>query len=113
MWRIYYGDGTVFSSKDGSPWDAPRQNVQVIVQSDERVGWRWISGKDYFFFDEKRGGWRETDEWHDPLISTLYPVVLFGRWMADQEWASLFARVKSELGDKQGWLMTEGDRRDG
>lgn len=112
MWRIYYGDGTVFSDQDGDPWAAPRQNVQVIVQVDARTGWRWISGKDYFFFDVERGGWRETDEWRDPLISTRHPVILFGRWMADEEWAALFARVKRELGDKQGWLMTEGDRRD-
>lgn len=113
MWRIYYGDGSVFSSDDGSAFEAPRANVQVIVESDPRVGWRWISGYDYFVLDPGRGGWRETNEFglYDYLQRAKQPLVLFGRWLSDDEWSRLFSRVRSELGPKSGWLVTE-DRRD-
>ena len=29
-WRIYYGDGTTFTSKQGTPADAPNSGVQVV-----------------------------------------------------------------------------------
>lgn len=31
-WRIYYGDGSTYSDRDGSPFFAPTLNVQVIAQ---------------------------------------------------------------------------------
>lgn len=30
-WKAYYSDGSTFSSNDGTPWQAPRYGVQVIV----------------------------------------------------------------------------------
>ena len=30
-WRIYYGDGSTFSDRDGSPYDAPPTNVQCVA----------------------------------------------------------------------------------
>ena len=33
-WTIYYGDGTPFSSEDGSPAAAPPLNVQVVAAVD-------------------------------------------------------------------------------
>jgi hypothetical protein len=112
-WRVYYGDGSTFSDADGSPFAAPRSNVQVIIERDARVGWRWISGYDYFVLDPERGGWRETNEFglFDYLQRAGQPLVLFGRWLTDEEWHRLFTRVKSDLGPKDGWLVTE-DRRD-
>lgn len=112
MWRIYYEDGSTYSSDSGSPYCAPRQGVIVIVQSDDRVGWRWISGQDFYVYEKSRGGWRETAEFgmYDHLIRARRPLVLFGRWIDDETWQKLHARAKEELGPKQGWLMTE-DRR--
>jgi hypothetical protein len=112
VWTIYYGNGSTFSDGDGSPFEAPRRDVQVIVQSDPRVGWRWISGRDYFVWEPERGGWRETDDWRDHALDARQPLILFGRWLTDAEWAALFARVKAELPPKEGWLVTEA-RRDG
>lgn len=111
-WRIYYGDGSTFSDADGSPFAAPRSNVQVIIERDARVGWRWISGYDYFVLDPERGGWRETNEFglFDYLQRAKQPLVLFGRWLTDAEWHRLFTRVKSDLGPKDGWLVTEDCR---
>lgn len=58
-WRIYYSDGTTFSSDDGLPKDAPAWDIQVIIQPDSRVGLRTISHKDFFLFI--RGVWIGVD----------------------------------------------------
>ena len=40
-WRIYYGDGSTFSSADGAPSDAPSTNVQAIaLEADPTIGRR-------------------------------------------------------------------------
>lgn len=110
-WKIFYSDGSTYSDDDGDIFDAPRQDVQAIIELDARVGWRWCSGGDYFYFDPDRGGWNSSDMIWDYLIRCKHPLVLIGRQMRDDEWSKLFARVKAEVGEKTGWLKSE-DRRD-
>jgi hypothetical protein len=53
-WRIYYGDGTTFSSEDGSASSAPPLNVQAIAQAlpdDPTVGRKTVSQYDFYWFD--------------------------------------------------------------
>jgi hypothetical protein len=38
LWRIYYSDGSTYSSKEGSPESAPPFGVMTIVQEDTNVG---------------------------------------------------------------------------
>jgi len=38
QWRIYYGDGSTYSSNDGSPQSASPYDVQAIVQPDKEAG---------------------------------------------------------------------------
>lgn len=113
-WRIYYGDGSVFTDADGSPSDAPRENVQIIVTQDDAVGYRICTTLDFFIFDPGRGGWRETNQWgmYDHLVHCPQPLVLMGRFMPNDQWIALLRKVKTELGPKQGWLMNEV-KRDG
>jgi hypothetical protein len=112
-WRLYYENGSVFTDADGTPWDAPRQAVQMAVQEDPRVGYRYVSGEDYFYYEAERGGWNVTAQWgmFDHLLRAARPCVLFGRQMSDAGWSALHGRIKREMGDKEGWLVTE-DRRD-
>ena len=35
-WKIFYADGSTFSSADGTPAQAPATNVEVIVQQNSR-----------------------------------------------------------------------------
>lgn len=107
-WIIFY-EGHEFSSDDGSPWDAPRQGVQIIAQKDDFLGYTLIHGKDYFYFEEDRGGWSTCDQFgiYDHLIRAEIPCALFGRMMSDQGFQQLFHRVKGELGEKQGWSQRE------
>jgi hypothetical protein len=110
-WRIWYGDGSDYSDRQGSPFEAPRVDVQVIAQFNEQVGYEVISGGDYFYWEPERGGWRTTSGFglYDHLIRCKQPLILFGRHMTDAEWTRLFLKVKAELGDKQAWL--QGERR--
>lgn len=108
-WVIYYGDGTRFTNEDGTPWDAPRVDAQAVAQGDSRCGYRLIGGHDYIYWEPERGGWGTTDGFGlwDHMVRCKHPLVLFGRQMDDASWHSLWMRIRSELGDKQGWLMTE------
>lgn len=45
-WRIYYGDGSTYSDRDGSPFDAPAGNVQVISQEQDNGRCTPLSGID-------------------------------------------------------------------
>lgn len=107
---IFYGDGARFSSDDGSVFDAPRQNVQVIAQQDADVGYRVISMSDFFCFDPVCGGWYGTDFLYDYLLRCKQPVVLFGRQMAPKDWQKFHFEVTQYLGPKSGWLPGERNR---
>ena len=102
-WRVYTSDG-VFTSDDGSPWDAPRQDVQVIVQQDDAAGYRLIHSKDYFYWEEDRGGWNGGDTFamFDHLLRAKHPCVIFGRMLSDEAWRELFHRVKADIGPRTG-----------
>ncbi len=57
-WRIYYKDGSTFSDKDGTPFEAPGLGAEVIVQENANVArghssdFANIHGKDYFCWDD-------------------------------------------------------------
>ena len=57
-WRIYYTDGSTYSDRDGSPFDAPTDGVQIIAQEDPgpargfQVDFKNLHGKDFFVWDE-------------------------------------------------------------
>lgn len=71
-WRIYYGDGSTFSNKDGAPEDAPITNVQVIVQPHRQSGRYWQTARDYYIY------------WGDHWVGTDIAGVL--DFLADRHW---------------------------
>lgn len=46
-WRIYFGDGSVWSDQDGPPEKAPHDDVQVIVAAGPD---RLQHGRDWYWF---------------------------------------------------------------
>ena len=107
-WKIYYEDGRVFSNEDGQPFDAPRVGVQVIVQGRDG-SYELVHGKDYFYWEPRRGGWYSTDQFgaFDHLIRAERQCLLIGRMLADDEWQALWTRVKSECGPRTGRYARE------
>lgn len=110
-WRVYYSDGSVFTEQDGTPYDAPRTDVQVIAQEKEG-DYEIVHGRDYFYFEESRGGWHTSDIFgaFDHLCRADRQCLLFGRMMADPAWRELFARVKLDVGPRSGRWSREYHR---
>ena len=97
------------------PWDAPRLDVMAIASYSEKVGFYWIYGSDYFYFEEDRGGWQKADQFTlwDHLVRAWQPCVLFGRMLSDKDWDELWQRIQTDFSglEKNGWLEREGDVR--
>jgi len=111
-WRIYYEGGKVFTSEDGSPYDAPRIGVQVIAEEHPAAGYELIFGSDYYCFDPDRRGWWRGDIFTamDHLMRARRQCLLFGRIVDDEEWRALFERINIELGPRAGRVTTEPRR---
>lgn len=56
-WKIWYDDGSTFSSEDGKAEAAPSEGVQIVA---EIRGKRKIlhHGGEYYRWDRKKGQWR-------------------------------------------------------
>lgn len=83
--RIIYGDGSTFTDADGSPYDAPRLNVQCIVGPDRHNGRYIVSDKDAYWWEEHQERWRGGDR-HGEWIYMLRlgpRVVLYGEQIDD------------------------------
>jgi len=52
MWKIFYGDKTTFSYKDGTPNQAPAFNVICIVQKDPNTKRSIMHGWDWYYFND-------------------------------------------------------------
>ncbi len=95
-WVIYYGDGSTYSDLDGPAWDAPTQNVQILVRESNKgnTGFRAMHAKDGYVW--KNGEWYGVDVmglW-DYLLNTRGPTkVIFGRWTSDDNFDSIYRRA--------------------
>jgi hypothetical protein len=97
-WIIFYGDGTTFTNQDGEPWEAPRQNVQVVVRRDETEGRRLGYDRDYYCWHEGEQQWIPHDE--HGLIYYLntepYCIRLCGYWISDREFQTILAQANTD-----------------
>ena len=105
-WKIYYGDGSTFTDADGEPYDAPRTNVQMVVQPDDHHGYELCSEFDYYYFEPETWGWYGADiftVW-DVMVRCRQPLILFGRMLSTPEYRALVTRVLDELpAPKTAW----------
>jgi hypothetical protein len=94
MWKIFYGDGSTFSSTDGDLTDAPSTNVQIIVQENESTGHYNQSGSDYYI-------WRD-DHWWGVDIFGLFDflmesgLVKFGRTIESSKFTKVYRQAKDD-----------------
>lgn len=108
-WRIYYGDGSVYSEQDGSPFEAPTTNVQVIAQSDTSSATGRIlihtrlTGEGYYCWRDDGYGWDNHDQagFFDYLFNYRGPkAVIFGRTILTEKYLAIVGRAAAEgLGD--------------
>ena len=88
-WIIFYTGGDIFTSAMGSPWEAPRRDIQSIASSRPGGGHYNVNQRDYYYYEADNGGWNEANDlftvW-DHLIRADRPLVVFGRMLSDENW---------------------------
>ncbi len=93
QWVIHYADGSNFSSEDGPPEAAPRAEVIVAVQIDERCGFIPWFNDDYYCWQD--GQWIPHNA--DGLcqyLDTVYPAIrLRGYTIRDDAFQKIFAKA--------------------
>jgi hypothetical protein len=95
-WRIYYGDGTTFSSLDGETEDAPALNVQAIVQLDKQVGRHIVSRRDFYIYRD--GEWYGVD-WFGLLDHLMdLGIVKAGRTLSNEDYERIYMSAASDPG---------------
>ena len=91
-WRIYYDNGTTFSSVDGTWNEAPGDGVQVVVEYYDDESREVHLARDYYIFDEgKTYGTNRLEPWLHK-----HNIVKFGRWSANGSFAQLVKRAKAD-----------------
>lgn len=101
-WIVYYGDGTRFTWEDGTPFDAPRTNVQLIVVEDDKEdqdGWLFQSDAEYYYYDSHLDIWYVADTFamYDILIRCRTPLVLFGRYIDRDQFNAILRKAVDDV----------------
>lgn len=99
-WRIYYGDGSTFSSDDGLPQDSPPWGVVAIVSRNgddpREISVMMGTGFDYFV-------WDGVDWWGgdfvgliDRLATRTAHVVCFGRTITTDQYQKVTQKASKD-----------------
>ena len=112
-WKILYGNKKTFSNLDGEPWEAPRENVQVVVRRSSKDRGRWVTEpsnegfwiwkKDRWYGVDAAGLWGYRYFYMEPLT------VLYGTYIRDEDWEGWIKDwIRAELNDeKDAWTKHE------
>lgn len=92
-WKLYYGDGSTFSSDQG--WTgahaAPAWGVQCIVQADEQVGRHLVTNGDYYVYRD--GSWLGLDLIGLIDYLTDLGIVKVGRFLPRQAYQDILSKA--------------------
>jgi hypothetical protein len=114
-WRIYYGDDSTFSNLEGTIWEVPPRDVQVIIQTDRDHGWASQTGSDYYVWDNRGDGerWWGVDIFglFDYLLEPGPRKVLFGRTVTSERFGEIFRRAKADPGFERKTAFRRQERR--
>jgi hypothetical protein len=113
-WIVFYTDGSVFTSANGTPWKAPRTDVQRIANCKEghEKDWYNVQSYDYFYYEKARGGWNEAKDWQTVMLHLLRasrPLVVFGSMLSDREWEQTHKRMNEYCERHYKWLIGQSD----
>lgn len=109
-WKIYYSDGSTYSSTDGSIKDSPGGGVQVITTIDDAVGKILLARQDFY--------WWTGEEWlgGDVFGLALYILhhvgwqkILLGELMSYSKYKAIYniAYEDQSMPHKSAWYKWE------
>lgn len=105
MFRIYYGDGTVFG---GAPERAPTENVQAIAWNDPDTsvgdtGRVVLTDWDFYIYSDHVGSWHGTNKYADLLLHLKkgcgpggVRAVLQGEWIGREQFKAIRERARTD-----------------
>ena len=99
QWRIWYADGTQFSSDDGDPADAPGLGIVVLAQTGGNHGnpftvsaesFKTVHGYDWYIWSD--GQWFATNLMGlcQHFVEPGYKVIKMGRWVSEEIWLAAY-----------------------
>lgn len=94
-WRLYYDDGTTFSSEDGAPDEAPLDGVVGVGEEDDTGRRQTYWGADYYFWTGD--GWAggniaDLERW----LRRVLPQLKYGRWAPQTLWQKVRAIIRHD-----------------
>ena len=97
-WKIYYVDGSTFSSQDGGPEDAPGWGVAAIAQEDEIVDTQIHHLRDFYCFAVEFGGWAGLDHYGfaQYLSRPGFKIVKLGDFMPTKSYRDLITTIRDD-----------------
>jgi hypothetical protein len=104
LWKVYYGDGSMFSDEDGPLAEVPTLNVQAIVQRDtadlvNNVGRRILTQRDFYWWSDQENEWFGGGDLFglfDYLQRPGLKKVLFGRTVSYGDFAAAQQRALND-----------------
>lgn len=104
MWRIYYSDGSSFSSEDGGPEDAPALGFVCVVGYDEASRRYILHGWDHYCWDIESRQWWGCDAigWLDRSIHGKMFAHKVGRTVTRSEFQRLMQLAHEDPDFPQG-----------
>lgn len=92
--KIYYSDGSTFSSNDENEGDKPpAMDCQIIVQKDEDRGWITTHGSDFYIW--KDGRWWGCDLYGLFRFLMDTGLVLFGETISHNQFDEIYQEAKA------------------
>jgi len=96
-WIIYYSDGSIFSSDDGSWEKAPSLGVQVILFRNLATKWEMRHSGDFFrLADDNSIVAMDEDGMKDHVVNVL-GVVKQGRMHSKKAWDAVYQQAKQDM----------------
>ena len=113
-WKIYYS-GATFSDLDGSAYDAPARDCQMIACSDQDHGWYLCRSDHYYWYLPDSDLWQGGDMFglFDYLIEPGQKRVLFGRTISNDEFQAVLSLATNDPDLPQKTAWRPGERREG
>lgn len=104
-WRIYYGDGSTYSSTDGPPESAPCTRVICVAWYDDDLRRRICHQADYYLWGDNRWFSADISGFMQYMQEPGIKIVKFGREIGDLAYRSIMAGAMDDLplakGDQQ------------
>lgn len=113
MFTIWYGDGTRFTETDGTAFDAPGLNAQVVEQADPVTG-RWSQmGHDYYVWTGEQWVGCDVFGLFDYLQQPGPRKVIFGRTIGNAEYEAIWRAAEADVRFPARSYWRAGEFRDG